>query len=331
MPTPKIFISTFPFGRNDPQPLKMLQGTGWEIRVNPKSRKLTPEEIAEMAYDCDGIVAGTEKIEHLINTNEKLKIISRVGIGLDSVPLDLCRQKGITVTYTPDAVSMAVVELTIGLMVALTRQVIFADRQIRNGDWSRPYGKRLEDSIIGIIGMGRIGYKVAKLLSVFHPQQILVFDIKNKSTEIAELKKTGLNIEAGSLEKIYEISDIITLHVPYSKYSRNMIDEKIFSKMKADAYLINTARGGIVREDHLYEAIKSKKIAGAAIDVFGEEPYHGPLCDLENVILTQHMGSCSYDCRLNMELQAAEDVVNYFNNRPLLNKVPEEEYEYQIE
>jgi D-3-phosphoglycerate dehydrogenase len=326
---PKIFISTFPFGRNDSRPLKLLQETGWEIVINLKARKLTPEEIADMASDCDAIIAGTEKIDLLINTNDKLKIISRVGIGLDSVPLELCRQKGITVTYTPDAVSMAVVELTIGLMIALTRRVVFADRQIRNSAWSRPYGKRIEESTIGILGLGRIGGKVAKMLSVFHPRQILVFDIKDKAAEITELKKTGLNIDAATLEKIYSASDIISLHVPFSKYSLNMIDEKVFSKMKNDAFIINTARGGIVREDHLYEAIKSKKIAGAAVDVFDEEPYHGLLCELENVILTQHMGSCSYDCRLNMELQAAEDVVNFFKGRPLKNPVPEEEYEYQ--
>ena len=328
---PKIFISTYPYCKIDKGPLDLLQATGWEIIINPLGRKLHQEELAKYASDCDALIAGTENVDSLVRESKKLKIISRVGIGLDSVPLKLCKQKEIIVTYTPDAVSMAVVELTIGLMVALTRQVISADRQIRSSQWSRPYGKRIEESIIGIIGFGRIGSKVAKMLSAFKPSQILVFDIKDKTLEVNELKKMGLNIDVASLENIYVTSDIVTLHIPYSKYSRYMIDENVFQKMKPDAYLINTARGGIVREDHLYDAIKSQKIAGAAMDVFEVEPYQGSLCELENVILTQHMGSCSYDCRLNMELQAAEDILNFFNNRPLKNRVPEEEYAYQVE
>ncbi|MDH4262384.1 MAG: NAD(P)-binding domain-containing protein [Spirochaetia bacterium] len=326
---PKIFVSTYPYSRTAKEPIDLLRSTGWEIQINPLGRKLKSLEVAELAHEFDGIIAGTEDLRPLIESSEKLKIISRVGIGLDSVPLGLCKEKSIVVTYTPDAVSMAVVELTIGLMVSLTRQVVLADRQIRDGSWTRPYGKRIEESIIGIIGFGRIGSKVAKLLTVFKPRQVLVYDIKNKEPEITELKKSGLNIDFSSLNEIYTRSDIVTLHVPYSKLSRYMIDLKVFEKMKPDAYLINTARGGIVREDHLYDAIKLKKIAGAAMDVFEEEPYHGQLIELENVILLQHMGSCSYDCRLNMEFQAAEDMVNYFKGKPLINQVPEEEYAYQ--
>jgi len=328
---PKIFISTFPYSRVDKAPLEALVATGWDIITNPLGRKLKPEELAELARDVDGLIAGTENLEPLIHASSNLKIISRVGIGLDSVPLELCRQKGITVTYTPDAVSMAVVELTIGLMVSLTRQVVTADRQIRNGIWTRPYGKRIEESTIGIIGLGRIGGKVAELLSVFSPVKVLVYDIKNKSEEIQKLKSRGLNIEVASLDQVCRQSDIISIHVPFSKLSRYMIDEKVFEIMKPTAYLINTARGGIVQEEHLYNAIKNKKIAGAAIDVFEEEPYKGPLKELEDIILTQHMGSCSFDCRLAMEMQAAEDTIRFFNGAPLKNQVPEEEYEYQVE
>lgn len=326
---PKVFISNFPFGRLAKEPLDILAANGLDVSVNPLQRKLTPQEVAEYAKDADGIIAGTENLDLLIQGAKNLKIISRVGIGLDSVPLSLCRQKEITVTYTPDAVSMAVVELTIGLMVSLTRQVVFADREIRRGNWTRPFGKRLQESVIGIIGFGRVGSKVARYLSAFQPKKILVHDIKDKTDEVKALESTGLNIVTSNLESIYAESDIISLHVPYSNSTKYMIDQGVFAKMKPEAFIINTARGGIIREEHLYEALKNGKISGAALDVFEKEPYQGPLAELDNIILTQHIGSCSYDCRLNMESQAATDLVNFFNGLPLKNPVPEEEYQYQ--
>jgi D-3-phosphoglycerate dehydrogenase len=327
---PKIFISTVPFGEHDQKPIELLKQTGWKYTINPLGRKLTAQEIGEFIKDYDGLIAGTENIEEVLKTAKKLKIISRVGIGLDSVPLELCRKKGISVSYTPDAVTKAVSEITIGAMISISRFIHQADYRIRNGIWNRLQGKRIGKSVIGIIGMGRIGTHVIELLSSFSPKEILVNDLKDKHEEIWQLReKYKLNIREVSKEIIYNESDIISLHVPFSPKTRGMVDQKVLKSMKKDSFLINYARGGIVNEDDLYEILNNQEISGAVIDVFEVEPYSGPLTKLKNIVLTQHMGSCSYDCRSKMEIQATEDLIRFFQGKSLHNEVPEEEYEYQ--
>jgi len=330
MMKPKIFISTVPFGEHDKRAIELLENTGWQYTINPLGRKLTAGEIGEFAKNYDGLIAGTEEINEVLKTAKNLKIICRVGIGLDSVPLELCKQKEITVCYTPDAVTKAVSELTIGGMIAVTRFVGQADRKTRAKNWGRLQGKRIEKSVIGLIGMGRIGSHVIELLSAFQPQEILVNDLKDKQKEIQKLsEKYGLRIRQVSKETIYKESDIVSLHIPLSPKTRGMLDKKAFALMRNDSFLINYARGGIVNEKDLYNSLKKEEIGGAAIDVFEVEPYSGPLTELENVLLTQHMGSCSYDCRAQMEIQATEDLIRFFHLEPLTNEVPPEEYEYQ--
>ncbi|TGK48580.1 phosphoglycerate dehydrogenase [Leptospira bouyouniensis] len=326
----RIFVSTYPFGQYNEEPISILRKEGWEVVLNPNKRKLTSEEVAEYAKDVDAIIAGTEDLTPLIQKNPGLKIISRVGIGLDSVPLQLCRDKNITVAYTPDAVTMAVVELTIGLMVSLTRKVHLANFELRRGGWSRYTGKRLGESVIGLIGLGRVGSNVLRILKEFRPKEILVNDLKNKSKEIQEIMQdTGLKVRQVDKEEIYKNADIISLHVPLTNLTRNMIGKTEFSLMNESTFVINTARGGIVNESDLFHAIKSEQIAGASIDVFEKEPYKGNLIELENIILTEHMGSCSFDCRYLMEFGAASEVVRFFKGEPLLNPVPDEELENQ--
>lgn len=328
---PKIFISTVPFGEVDPKPVELIKATGWDLSINPLRRKLTPGEVAELALDCDGLIAGTEDLRPLIGQTERLKIISRVGIGLDSVPLAECQRRGITVTYTPDAMTMAVAEFTVGIMIDLTRHVHVADRNIRRGEWKRKQGKRIGKSIIGIIGLGRIGTKVVKLLVPFQPEEILVNDIKDKTGEIPRIRECGLNIRHMEKQEIYRSADIISLHVPLSSLTRNLINAETLLLFKKDAFLINLARGGIVNEADLYNALQTNGIGGAALDCFQDEPYKGPLTELDNVLLTQHMGSCSFDCRARMELEATQDLVRFFQGERLENAVPEEEFCYQCE
>ncbi len=326
---PKIFISTIPFGEINKKPLVLLEQNNLDIIVNPLGRKLLPEEVSEYAKNVDGIIAGTEALNCLVETNPNLKIISRVGIGLDSVPLKTCKQREVIVTYTPDAVTMAVAEMIIGVMVNLGRHIHIADRRIRNKEWARLMGKRIEHSVIGLIGFGRIGYNVARLLNAFHPQKVLVNDIIDKEEPICCLKKQGLNIQQVSKEEIYKHADIISLHIPYSSQTKNLINGNTLLKLKNDSFILNYSRGGIINEHDLYLALKERRIAGAAVDTFIDEPYSGELIKLDNILLTQHMGSCSYDCRYSMELQATEDLIRFFKGEPLHNEVPAVEYEYQ--
>ncbi|EKO58925.1 phosphoglycerate dehydrogenase [Leptospira kirschneri] len=331
MKSKKIFISTYPFGFYNSEPWEILQETSWEIFTNPLKRKLTPIEVSEFAKDVDGIIAGTEDLAPLIHKNQNLRIISRVGIGLDSVPLNLCKERGIAVAYTPDAVTMAVAELTIGLMISSTRKVFLAHQELKTGGWSRFTGKRLGESTIGIIGAGRVGLNVIRILSEFKPKLILINDLKDKRKEVSEiLDSKNIPYRFTRKEEIYSSSDIVSLHIPLSHKTKNLIGRKEFNLFSKDSFLINTARGGIVNESDLYDVLKSNRIAGAAIDVFEQEPYKGNLIDLDNIILTEHMGSCSYDCRLLMEKGAAEEIIRFFRGEALLNPVPEEEYQNQI-
>jgi len=325
----KIFVSVYPFGREDASVKKLLEDTGWSIIYNDRNRKLHESEVAELAGQCDGIIAGTENIRKLIEQSASLKMISRVGIGLDNVPLEICRQKNIAVSYTPDAVTPAVVEMTVGLMISLSRKLCQADREIREGLWQRHYGKRIGKSVIGIIGFGRVGSAVAEYLLPFQPAEILVNDIRDRSDKIRDLQQKGLNIRAVEKSEIYLQANMITIHTPLTGQTRNMISSKEINTMKPDTVIINTARGGILNEDDLYEALKNNRLEGAAIDVFTKEPYQGNLNKLENVILTQHMGSCSYDCRKEMEMQAAEEMIRFFRTEKLLRLVPEEEFDFQ--
>ena len=143
------------------------------------------------------------------------------------------------------------------------------------------------------------------------------------------MHQAGLSVEMSSLSRIFQESHIISLHVPLYSKTRNLITETQLSQMRSDAFLINTARGGIVNEQALHDALSKEKLGGAALDVFEEEPYKGSLSELDNVLLTPHLASCSYDCRAQMELEATEEVIRFFQGERLQNEVPEEEYEYQ--
>ncbi len=326
--SPKIFVSTAPFGALDPTPRHELDQAGCSVSYNDLNRKLTPEEVAKFASDCDGLIAGTEDLVPLIEANPRLKMIARVGIGLDSVPLGLCRERGIAVSYTPDAVTMAVVELTIGLMVSASRRVAQVDRAIRAGQWIRPQGLRIGEATVGLVGFGRIGSRVARALSGLTPRRILVADILDKRKEISELVVScGLAIEQVPLDDLLTQSQIVSLHVPLTRVTRGMMDATALNRMQRDAVLINTSRGGVVDEDALLEAMRAGRLAGAAVDVFEQEPYLGPLRDLDNAILTSHLGSCSIDCRARMETEAALDMIRFFRGEPLASPVPEEEFE----
>ena len=255
-----------------------------------------------------------------------LKMISRVGIGLDSVDLLEAEKRGIIVSYTPDAPASAVSELTIGLMITLLRSVQISNTEMHNGKWHRFFGRRLSEITIGIIGAGRIGVGVLQHLQCFNPQEILLNDIK---PDYSLDKK--FNIKWLGKEEIYKQADIISIHTPLTVQTKNMVTREQLLSMKKDAIIINTARGGIVNEYDLYDIMQADHLSGAAIDVFDFEPYDGQLQKIQRCILTAHMGSMSVDCRKRMETEATEEVVRYLTNQPLQNVVTEGEYIVQRE
>jgi D-3-phosphoglycerate dehydrogenase len=321
----KVLITTVPFGEKNRLPIEQLEAAGIDYVINPLGRKLKEDELAELVSDFDALIAGTESITEKVMARAKcLKLISRVGIGLDSVDLLAAERRGIQVSYTPDAPAPAVAELTIGLMLSLLRSVHVVNAQMHRGEWQRHFGRRIPEVTIGIIGTGRIGGRVLRRLAAFGTPRILVNDTHPDSHVAPELK-----LEWVDKETIYREADVISLHVPLTGQTKNMIRREHLLQMKKDAIVINTARGGIINEQDLAEVLQSGHLSGAAVDVFNQEPYNGELARIERCLLTSHMGSMSVDCRTRMEIEATEEVIRFITGQPPEGLVPPEEYEVQ--
>jgi D-3-phosphoglycerate dehydrogenase len=321
----KVLITTVPFGDKNRLPIEQLEAAGVEYLINPLDRKLKEEELAEMISDFDVLIAGTEDITDAVMAKaSKLKLISRVGIGLDNVDLLAAESRGIKVSYTPDAPAPAVAEHTIGLMLSLLRSTHVSNAQLHRGEWQRHFGRRIPEITIGVIGTGRIGARVLRRLSAFGTPRLLVNDIKPDST-ISPYQK----LEWVDKNTIYKDADLITLHVPLTAQTKNMIGCQQLMMMKPDAMIINTSRGGIINEAELAEVLETGHLSGAAIDVFDLEPYVGSLSKIERCLLTAHMGSMSIDCRSRMEIEASEEAIRFITGQNLMGLVPRDEYEVQ--
>ena len=316
----KVLVSTFPFGQTDPKAAELIMNQGWELEFNPYGRKITLSELKVMLTGVDALIAGTEELnKETLELANNLKLISRVGIGLDGIDWKEIKRRKIEVAYTPEAPTLSVAELTLGFILDLSRGITNTTINMRNRVWERYSGMELTGKTVGIIGLGRIGKTLVRLLEPFNCK-ILVNDIKADEEFI---KKNNLTL--AKKEVIYKEADFVTLHVPLTKLTRNLINEEVFKLMKKDAFLINDSRGPVVSEKALYKALKQDQIKGAAIDVYEKEPYSGILCELNNIILTSHMGSCSEESRRAMEIGAAQAVVDFFTGTPLKNRVPDEE------
>jgi D-3-phosphoglycerate dehydrogenase / 2-oxoglutarate reductase len=323
----KALITTVPFGDRNRLPLELLENAGIDYLINPYNKKLTEDQLVDLIQDHDALIAGTEPITaRVMDRATRLKFISRVGIGLDSVDLVAARERGIKVSYTPDAPAPAVAELTLALMLCSLRSVHVASSQMHTGDWHRIFGRRLAEVTLGIIGVGRIGAEVIRRSAGLGALRILANDIL-PDTELHR----HYQLEWVTKEQIYREADVISLHVPLTHLTKNMICEEQLLSMKRDAIVINTARGGIINEQDLYEVMKAGHLSGAAIDVFDQEPYRGPMTEIERCLLTPHMGSMSIDCRTRMEVEATEEAVRFLSGRPLESEVPTVEYDLQIQ
>ncbi len=318
----RTLITTVPFGAIEATPVRLLEEAKIPFTINPLGRKLKEDELAELAQGYEILIAGTEPITaKVMDAAPSLKLIARVGIGLDNVDLQAARERGIQVSYTPEAPSTAVAELTVAQMLALLRMTNRADRGLRQGVWKRWTGRRLALMTVGIVGMGRIGKLVARHLAGFGTRILANDLVPDRAFASAR------GIEWVDKEILYRTADVITLHVPLTSQTREMISAREMAMMKPGVLLVNTARGGIVHEADLAEALRTERLGGAAIDVFEREPYSGELAALENCLMTCHMGSCSDDCRLRMEVEATEDAVRFCQGEPLLQPVPEQEYQ----
>lgn len=299
--TRTVLVTTSSFGRHDGAPLRRLRDSGLRVVLNPHGRRLTESEVGALIrrHAPVGVIAGVEPLTaDVLGQSTGLKVISRCGVGLDSVDVGAAARMGVAVTNTPDAPVIPVAELTVGLMLALLRGIHLSDAGVRQGRWHRPMGGLLFGKTVGIIGCGRIGACVAALLAPFQCD-VLGCDLRPSSDMPAQCRPVAL-------PRLLSEADIVTLHIPCSPENRHLINAERLMAMKEGACLINAARGGLVDEAALYGALASGKMGGAALDTFEEEPYTGPLAKLENVLLTSHIGSYAAEGRVMMETQAVD-------------------------
>ncbi len=295
----KTIITTSSFGKFDNSPLDLCKDNGLEITLNPYGRKINSEELIQLAENAVGIIAGTEPItEETMLKLSSLKVISRCGVGIDNVDVASAEKMGIKVFNTPDAPTLAVAELTIGFILNLLRKVTTMDSDVKNGNWDKLMGNLLYRKKVGLKGFGRIGRKVCEMLRPF-------------GCEIAYsdpfIDDGVMGLRNMPLEELLSWADIVSIHVSVSE---QLIGADKLQLMKEGSWIVNTSRGGVVDEESIYELLRSGHLSGAALDVFENEPYSGPLKELNNVILTPHIGSYAMEARIEMETRAVENLLN---------------------
>ena len=305
----QVLISTSSFNLDNFAQLSDLKNAGVEVKLNPFAARLTEDQVIELlGTDTIGLIAGLEPLtKNVLQVAKSLKVIARVGTGLDSVDLAAAKQLGIIVLNTPDAPTKAVAEFTLAHILGLLRNVSQADRQIRSGVWKGLMGSLLETKTVGIVGFGRIGKRVATLLSAFGATVI-----------ISDAQVEQSNYPNVDLDELCIKSDILSLHLPYNESTHHIINEKNLNLMKKGSYIVNISRGGLVDETALLVALKSGHLAGAALDCFEQEPYEGELRNLETVQITAHMGSYARETRDLMEQEASRLLVDALHEKNLL-------------
>lgn len=299
--TKTILTTTSSFAREFPAVLEPLENNGLTIVLNPFERKLNEEELSKLLqeYQPVGILAGTEPISRFALDKAKnyLRVISRVGVGWENVDREFAEQMGIRVYRTRGVLTQAVAELTIGLILSALRHISSSDRLIRQGRWQKTMGGLLYGKTLGIIGFGNIGQRVGELVTAFGAR-VVYYDPQ---------KITVAWAHAVSLSELLTQAEIITIHA--SGQDKIIGQEEMAKICGREIILVNTARGGLIDEAALQECLTEGRISFACLDVFEDEPYCGPLCSLDNVILSPHIGSYAKEARVLMERTAVENLL----------------------
>jgi len=289
-----------------------------ELSVDVKT-DLKPDALKEIIKDYDALVvrSSTKVTKEVIEAAKKLKVIGRAGVGLDNVDLEAATAQGIIVMNTPGGNTISTAEHTFSMILALSRNIAQATASTKKGEWKRSkfMGVELYNKVLGIVGMGRIGSEVAKRAKSFG-MKVLAFD-PFLSAKVAE----GIGVEVAELKKVLQEADYITVHTPLTEETKHMISDKEFDMMKKGVRIINCARGGIIDEVALAKAVKDGKVAGAAMDVFENEPLaaDSELLKLDNVITTPHLGASTEEAQINVAIEVAEIVRDALLGRGIKN------------
>ena len=290
---------------------------GIEVEVH---ERIDPMDLLDVIGDCEGVVVRSRTQIHrkVLDQASRLRVIGRAGIGVDNIDIEAATRDGVLVMNTPGANAVAAAEHAMALMMALSRHIPRADESVRAGKWEKKkfVGTELYNQTLGIIGLGRIGSIVANRAQGMK-MRVLAYDPYVSADAAAKL-----GVELMPPKKLFRQSDFISIHTPFTKETRGLLDEEAFKMMKRGVRIVNCARGGIIDEEALYDAIKKRKVVGAALDVFSQEPPVGnPLLTLPQVIATPHLGASSEQAQMNVATAIAEQMLDYLQSGLIRNAV----------
>lgn len=308
--TDSIYVTLSSFAEYDASPLNRLRESGIPFSLNTSGKRVTPAQLLAEGAAATVVIAGVENYDAAtLGRMPALRCISRCGVGVDAIDLAEARARGITVLNTPDVPTQAVAELTLAMMLALCRQLPRQSDLVRRREWTRLDAHLLSGRTVGLIGLGRIGRRVAELLTPFRVKLLAVDPV----ADIAEAGRAG--IEIVPLQRLLSAADMVSIHASGSGPSRLLLGEAELASMKRGAALVNVARGAMVDDVALASALKRGHLSGAALDVYPQEPYAGPLCDFPNVILTPHTATLTVETRVAMELECVDKALRCIARR----------------
>jgi D-3-phosphoglycerate dehydrogenase len=310
----RVLITSRIIGTTVKEPVQMLEEAGCIVVPNPHlaaGKNLKEEHLIPLVEGVDAMLVGEDDVTRkVIEHADRLKVISKNGVGVNQIDVAAATEKGVLVTNTPGANSNAVADLTFGLLLAVARRIPFSHNATREGKWDKFIGVELWRKTIGIVGVGHIGKGVARRARGFE-MRIVGYDVVEDE---AFARETGLTYVP--LERLLREADFVTLHVPLVPATEGLVTREHLRMMKETAYLVNIARGGVVRSDDLYDALQHRELAGAALDVFEREPPHGnPLLALDNVVTTSHIGAFTWDSMRQMGTTAAQNILDVLQGR----------------
>lgn len=302
-----VFARPFKLNQSDLKKIKKF----FKIFFYKKKNRPNEVDIIKYAKKANAIIAGGEiYTSKILAKLDYLEIISRVGIGLDNIDLNYANKRNIKIYNTPDAPSNSTAEFAFTLIISAVKKISLLHNYVKQKKWNRLYHSEFSKITVGIIGYGRIGSKVARLLKDIGFGKILINEIDKK--KIVNFKDK--RIKFVTKEYIYKNSNVLTLHIPLNIETNNMINSKVFKKFKKNTVLVNTSRGPIVNINDLKKYIKLKKIEFAMLDVMPVEPYFGNLIKNKNIVITPHNASMSYDSRVAMEKGSINNILNWVKN-----------------
>jgi D-3-phosphoglycerate dehydrogenase len=276
---------------------------------------LTHEQLKEIIGDYDALLvrSKTKVTADIIELGKKLKVVGRAGVGVDNIDVDAATKRGIVVVNAPTGNTVSAAEHTMALMLALARNIPQANSLLKSGKWQKErfVGTELRNKTLGVVGLGKVGAEVAKRAQAFE-MRVIAYD-----PYISADYASNLKVNLVSLDELLKESDFITLHMPLTETTRNLISAECLAKMKPTVRIINCARGGLCDEEALLKAIQQGKIAGAAIDVFSNEPLtDSPLFEEDKIIVTPHLGASTIEAQRNVAQEAAEQVLTVLQGQP---------------